>query len=331
MAKKEFGTIGIGNGCVDFLMNMNSLPKPNRGSPILDISMQGGGKVPSAMTAAARLGIKTGVIGFYGSDFGGQFCYDDYIRHGIDVSHVKLVDGCDTSVSYVLSDIETMGRSICGFRGTRNRVPSITIDDIDRAYIAKAEWLNLSGASPESLQAAKWAQEDGVKVCIDADGYNPAYEAIIPYIDCFISSEFFYHAKFDDPNAEHYEENLRIWKAQGPSIVAVTLGEKGVVGLDENDEFYHVEGFTVDVKDTVGAGDVYHGAFVAGLLQGWTIREVARFSNAVSAIKCTRLGGRAGVPTMETVQKFLETGVIDYSDIDARVEFYRECAIRKGY
>ena len=101
------------------------------------------------------------------------------------------------------------------------------------------------------------------------------------------------------------------------------LGEMGCVGV-QGYEFFMEEGFTVEVMDTTGAGDVYHGAFIAGLLQGWDARQTARFSNAVSAIKCTRMGGRAAIPTFDTVMKFLETGIIDYEEIDQRVARYRK-------
>lgn len=80
--------------------------------------------------------------------------------------------------------------------------------------------------------------------------------------------------------------------------------------------------FDVPVIDTVGAGDVFHGAFLAGLLQGWSVKEICRFGNAVSSIKVTRQGGRAGIPDMKTVLHFMETGEIDYTEIDKRVAFY---------
>ena len=108
----------------------------------------------------------------------------------------------------------------------------------------------------------------------------------------------------------------------GPDIVVFTLGEKRLRWGSGN-EFFMEEGFSVEVMDTTGAGDVYHGAFIAGLLQGWDARRTARFSNAVSAIKCTRMGGRAAIPTFDTVMKFLETGIIDYEEIDQRVARYR--------
>ena len=87
--------------------------------------------------------------------------------------------------------------------------------------------------------------------------------------------------------------------------------------------YFELPAYQVEVVDTVGAGDVYHGAFLAGLLQGWTVEKTAQFSSAVSAIKCTRIGGRAAIPDMETVKDFMETGEINYTEIDRRVEFYK--------
>ena len=73
---------------------------------------------------------------------------------------------------------------------------------------------------------------------------------------------------------------------------------------------------------TLGAGDVFHGAYVVGLLRGLSPKEAARLATGVSCIKCTRIGGRAGIPDWDTVQKYLQTGEIDYTEIDQRVEFY---------
>jgi sulfofructose kinase len=59
-------------------------------------------------------------------------------------------------------------------------------------------------------------------------------------------------------------------------------------------------------------------------MQGWDVKKTSQFSSAVSAIKCTRLGGRAAIPDYVTVQKFMKTGNIDYTEIDNRVEYYHE-------
>jgi sugar/nucleoside kinase (ribokinase family) len=65
------------------------------------------------------------------------------------------------------------------------------------------------------------------------------------------------------------------------------------------------------VVDTTGAGDVYHGAFLVGLLHGWDLRTVATFSSAVAAIKCTQLSGRRGIPSFERTLAFLREHGID--------------------
>ena len=64
--------------------------------------------------------------------------------------------------------------------------------------------------------------------------------------------------------------------------------------------------------DTTGAGDVFHGAYIVGLLYGWNLRQIALFSAAVSAIKCTKLGGRAGIPRFEEVMAFLKHRGVEF-------------------
>lgn len=101
-----------------------------------------------------------------------------------------------------------------------------------------------------------------------------------------------------------------------------TLGPKGCVGYSPEDGYFEVPSFQMPVVDTVGAGDVFHGAYVVGLLRGLLPKEAARLATGASCIKCTRIGGRAGIPDWDTVQKYLQTGEIDYAEINQRVEFY---------
>jgi sugar/nucleoside kinase (ribokinase family) len=87
--------------------------------------------------------------------------------------------------------------------------------------------------------------------------------------------------------------------------VVITLGAEGCLCL-WSDQVIHVPGFQVGVVDTTGAGDAFHGAFLYGLLQGWELERTAIFANAVAAINCTRLSGRAGLPSLAEVEAFLE-------------------------
>jgi len=90
----------------------------------------------------------------------------------------------------------------------------------------------------------------------------------------------------------------------GPRIVVQTEGVDGSYTVSPDDEF-HTPAFEVDVIDTTGAGDVFHGAYLAGLVKDWDLRRIATFASAVAAIHCTVLGNRKGIPSMEKVETFL--------------------------
>jgi sugar/nucleoside kinase (ribokinase family) len=119
------------------------------------------------------------------------------------------------------------------------------------------------------------------------------------------------HAVFDERSIRRLAPDGGPRKAceaaqrMGPQHVAITRGERGVVSLN-GDTYRELDAFQVDVVDTTGAGDVFHGAFCYGLLAGYEVETNLLFSSAVAAIKCTRLGGRAGIPRMPEVRRFLK-------------------------
>ena len=312
-----YDVIGIGEPCMDMNVNVPTFPRPNGGAKVQELSWQGGGKVSSGMVAAARLGVRGAMIAAVGEDNYGAFCRKDFERHGIDASRVVVRPGETTSLSIVLSDYETGGRSILYNNGTAQ---GITPEELDWAAIRDSRYLFITEISPTTLAAMDCIHDAGGKVFIDADGYSQDMMDHIAQLDLFVASEFVYNTLFGD---ERFEENCRSVLAMGPEVVVFTLGERGCVGISREEGFFRLPAFSVPVRDTVGAGDVYHGGFLAGWLMGLSLRETARFASAVAAIKCTRIGGRAGIPDRPTVERFLREGVIDYTEIDQRVKFYR--------
>ena len=316
-----FDVVGVGNPCVDENVSVNELPKPNHGSRMNQRTWQGGGLVPSGLVASSRLGAKCAIIGAVGDDLFGRFSLRDFKLHGIDTSNVYVREGQCTPMNLVLSDKETMGRSIMGDPGGMGRLTPVSMEEVNLDLIKESKYFFISSMvvrDPMMIELVKIAREAGTKVFIDASNMSEEMYNFIPNIDIFVASEFFYDDLFDNDN---YEENCKKIMDMGPEIVVFTFGEKGCVGISK-DGFFQLPAFKVDVVDTVGAGDVYHGAFVAGLLSGRSAMETARFASAVSAIKCTRIGGRAGIPDTKTVERFMEDGFIDYTEIDQRVSFY---------
>ena len=299
---------------MDFLINIDKLPETNGSMRLLDSSWQGGGKVATAMIALARLGGRCGIIANLGGDLYSDAIVWDFKRHNVDISNIKRFEGRRTSFSLVLSERETMGRSIVYQGGSSPR-----LDAIDPTCLRRIKYIHVPNVGGIFAEAMKIVKSAGGKVVIDADRYNAAIMEKLDEIDVFIASEFFFDKISDDKDIEACCRKLQ---KKGPEIVVFTFGEKGSAGIGPDGAFFFEPAFCVPVADTVGAGDVYHGAFIYGLLQGWNARECARWANAVSAIKVTRIGGRAGIPDAITTRLFLDTGVIDYTEIDKRVMWY---------
>lgn len=313
---KKFQVAGIDGPCVDLAVSVDAFPQPNGTMRVNNVSWQGGGKVATGMVAAARLGAKCAIMGAVGADNYGMFCVRDFEAHGIDVSGLEVQEEKTTSLSIVISDKQTDGRSIVYHLGTA-QIPEF--EDMDASILENCEYFFVSSLPDSVVEAAKKAKAAGAKIFIDADSYSEELAANVGMVDVFVGSEFVYEAMFGDD--KNYEQNCEKVRQMGPEIVVFTFGANGCVGLSD-EGFFTLPSFRVDVIDTVGAGDVFHGAFIAGLLQGWSVKEICRFASAVSAIKITRQGGRAGIPDKKTVMHFLETGEIDYTEIDKRVAFY---------
>ena len=92
--------------------------------------------------------------------------------------------------------------------------------------------------------------------------------------------------------------------ASHPGFICVTAGEKGC-WWGEGGTIRHTPAPVVEAVDTLAAGDVFHGAFAFGLVEGWALQSVVGFASAAAAIKCTRFGGRLGAPTRKEVATFL--------------------------
>ncbi|EDW0944486.1 ribokinase, partial [Salmonella enterica subsp. enterica serovar Oranienburg] len=150
-------------------------------------------------------------------------------------------------------------------------------------------------------QAFTLARQAGVMTVLDGDITPQDISELVALSD---------HAAFSEPGLARLtgmsEAIDALKKAQmlTNGHVYVTRGSEGCNWL-EKAAVRHQPGFTVEVVDTTGAGDVFHGALAFGLASGYAIEEAVRFASGVAALKCTRPGGRAGIPDCEQTRSFL--------------------------
>lgn len=307
--------VGLGMTTLDVLIRLNEMPSWEQGTRVEDFGFDGGGPVGTAMVAAAKLGACVGFIGTAGNDAAAELKLRSIREAGVDLSRMIHRDAPEDQVVLVHVHAETGERVFSGVhRETRMLLKP---HELDRAYITSAAYLHLEGFHREAaIQAAQWMQEAGKTVVLDGSKTQgpiaSSMRELISHIDVLISGEGFVQALtgVDDVGAA-----CQAALGTGPRIVVQTVGAEGSYTATP-DERFHTPAFQCDVVDTTGAGDVFHGAYLVGLLHGWDVREIARFATAVSAIKCSKLGGRAGIPTFDEVMAYLRARGIELDDVE---------------
>ena len=168
--------------------------------------------------------------------------------------------------------------------------------------------LLLDGLMSEvSLFAANKARNLNIPVMLDAGRVRPGMVEIAGLCDYLVASEQFALDLGWTGVPQVFREQAQ---GLGSTVVTITLGAHGSITYRDS-EIIAIPAFQVDALDTTGAGDVFHGAYIFGLLQGLDLADTIRFASAVAAIKCTRIGGRAGIPDKEASLRFLaERGVV---------------------
>jgi sulfofructose kinase len=321
MNQKVFDVIGLGDPNMDLIVELEKMPDSNTNIQMYEYCFQGGGNVATAMAASGMLGLKSAIVGVIGDDILAQNALADFAYNHVDTSHLVIAKGERSNFCLCVTERSNQGKEFISKPGTFSPLQP---EDLDEAFIKSARVLHIGQFTPAVKQACQWMHESGGVVSIDAAYYRPDIFENYAHIDIFIASEHYYRGlcrdKYYDP--ENYEDAMHYVQKQGPQIVIFTFGSDGCRGVCA-DKYFAVPAFDVNVVDSTGAGDVFHGAYIYAYLRGWDPEESARFSSAVSAIKCTQLGGRAGIPDLANVMRFLEEGVIDDAQLNARVEKYR--------
>lgn len=293
----EFVSLGYCSN--DYLCKVDEIPLDHKVEAVSHLT-QGGGPAATAAVAAARLGMNTAFVGVVGDDDSGKIILRDFAGEHVNTEHMKIRPGCETSTAFCWVDGEGK-RSIVWYRGNG---ADLAPEEISEELIANAKVLHLDGHQTGGAQtAAKLAKKHGVLVSIDAGTLRPGVRELLNDCDIVITSEFFAR---QITGMEDYEKSLMELVKLGAEVTGLTMGVKGSMCFDrKTGKIVRCPSFKIEVTDTTGAGDVFHSAFAVRYSETRDILESMRFASAVSALKCTKLGGRTGIPTRAQVNEFL--------------------------
>jgi sugar/nucleoside kinase (ribokinase family) len=297
---KPFDAVALGLNAVDHLIVVPRFPEFNSKIPFLSHTLAPGGQSATAMVALARLGMRARYIGKIGSDDLGDVQLRSLESEGVESTGVTVAEGAASQIAFIIIDQASGERTVIWHRDERLMINE---DEVDPEAVTSGRVLHLDGHNvAASIAAATYARAAGIPTVLDIDNIYEGSEGLLPLIDFLISSTRF-------PLRMTQETDLRtalkkLSEMTGSLFVAATLGQDGVLAYFRN-EYIYSPAFTVDCRDTTGAGDAFHGGFIYGLLAGLSVEETLRVSNAVAALKCRAIGARTALPTLEELSQLL--------------------------
>lgn len=287
----------VGFSCRDFVFAVDTLPSKGEKYRARSLEVVGGGLSANAAVAVARLGGRALLATYLGADGIGRDILAELEAEGVDCSLSKQFSGARSPVSAIAVD--------------RNGERMI-LNHADSDFPPHADWLPkdlppgvaaVQGDSrweAGSLHLFALARRAGVPAVLDADRAlkNPETPRAPSHVAWSAQGLREATGTTDLPATVAAEAR------RCGNWVAVTDGARGCWFTDGGD-VTHEPAFVVEAVDTLGAGDTFHGALTLALGEGMPARRAVRFASATAALKCTRFGGRSGVPSRDEVERLV--------------------------
>jgi sulfofructose kinase len=289
----------IGHAVQDYVFRVPHLPQRAEKYRADGFTCAGGGPAATAAVAITRLGGAAQLVARVGADSIADAIEHELRSYGVDCQYLRRIDGCSSSISAVFVDAQGERMIVNHVDAQLTRDPAwLSQVDVTAADAVLADTRWPEGAA-ELLGHARRASKLAV---LDAD-------LPVPKEWDFLASAT--HIAFSRPGLcdfcghDEFEQALRDVATRTGAWCCVTLGGDGVV-YTANGQLAREPAFAVQPRDTLGAGDVWHGAFALALAEGVREPQAVRAASAAAAIKVSRVGGRAAIPTRAERDRLLE-------------------------
>ncbi len=299
----HFDVLGLGAVAVDDLIYVAAYPQPDEKAPVLDRRRHIGGLTATALVTAARLGARAAYAGVLGDDELSRAVIDGLAQEHVDLTYLVTQPEARPIHSTIVVSQQRSTRNIffdChGVVGAHPCLPPAAV--IERSHVLLVDNFGIEGM----VRAAHIAHDAGVPIVADFEGNDsPRFDELLSLVDHLILSSGFAKELTHAPNAAGAVEQL--WSPVRKAVI-VTDGAEGMWYLAEGygQGVQYQPAFPVQVVDSTGCGDVFHGAYAACLARGVGITDRIRIAAAAAAIKATKPGGQAGIPDWSHVEAFL--------------------------
>ena len=273
--------VGLGACVFDTLISCPRYADEDTKLAATDVFTAAGGPVGNALVVMSGLGVSARLIGSLGGDNAAEYIINDFHKQGVSTDGAVTISGARSFTSYILLS-------------ESKKTDGAAALHLDGNYLKSA------------LAAAKYARSKGVKVSLDAGGLYDGIEQLLPLVDILIPSAEF--AKGITGKSDAASALLALRQRYSPEILVVTDGSAGGYYYDGK-EVRSYDSFKVRAVDTNGAGDTFHGAFIARCIDGAGVAECCTFASAAAAIKCSKRGVRGIFSGKDDVEEFIKARI----------------------
>ena len=294
--------VGVGLNATDTLIALDRFPQIGQKVEFQTVQVLPGGQTASAVVACQTWGLQTRYVGKLGDDSAAAIHRAAFDRAGV---QAKIMTAENTSSAQSIILVDGSGERTVLLK--RDERLSLSPHDLKREWIRDARALHVDGFDTAAATlAATWARVEGIPVIADLDEIYPGVDLLLPLIDHLIVSRDFPVRLTGEPDLEKALRQMHA--SYGSRITAATLGHDGVLAWD-GERFHYQPAYQVSVVDTTGAGDMFHAAYIYGLLQDWPLDRKLDFACAAAALNCTAHGARGGIRSVDQIESLVRQGV----------------------
>jgi sugar/nucleoside kinase (ribokinase family) len=263
-----------------------------------------GGNALNAAIGIVRLGGRASICGPMGDagENSARYIFDKLAHEGIETEHIVHMPGLVTPISAVMVD-PSGERTIVTFRDPE--LWKVRLPDTDELLDDCSAILTESRCAEFCTGLCAEARRRGIPVIVDADRAMSLREGLLTASSHLVFSS---EPLQETANVADDGEALKKISRLTSSFLAGTRGAQGTIWLDEKGQLQQTPAFPVHTVDTLGAGDVFHGAFALAITEKQNLPEALRFASAAAALKCTRFGGAFAAPQRAEVLELLSHG-----------------------
>ena len=290
----------IGHTAYDITVLTDGYPKENVKYRVEKRIECGGGPASNAAYLLGKWGIKTYIASVVGNDIYGKRIKKEFTDVGVDTTYLELSNKYKTTSSFIIVNKKNASRTVFTYRNPQMRINDMDININPDYILVDAQELELSLKMIKKYPKAI--------TILDAGRAKYANIKLGKIVDYLVTSRNFaedFTGMKIDINDNSLNNVYNSLEKDFKGHIVITLEEHGCL-YKEDGIVKLMPGYKVIAKDTTGAGDIFHGAFVYALINKYNYADVMRISNIAGALSVREIGGRYSVPDLKEVLRIYE-------------------------